>query len=90
MTRDKAIAFAEERGLPIDVTKKSPYSIDQNLWGRAAESGFLEDPWNGPIEDVYAYTARPAGAARARRGRRSLRRRRAGRRSTAGADAAAG
>ncbi len=60
MTRDKAIAFAEEKGLPIDVTKKSPYSIDQNLWGRAVETGFLEDIWNGPAEDVYEYTADPA------------------------------
>jgi argininosuccinate synthase len=60
MTRDKAIAFAEEKGLPIDVTRKSPYSIDQNLWGRAVETGFLEDVWNGPIEDVYSYTQDPA------------------------------
>jgi argininosuccinate synthase len=60
MTRDKAIAFAEERSLPIDVTKKSPYSIDQNVWGRAVETGFLEDVWNGPIEDVYSYTKDPA------------------------------
>jgi argininosuccinate synthase len=60
MTRDKAIAFAEEKGLPIDVTKKSPYSIDANVWGRAVETGFLEDIWNGPIEDIYAYTANPA------------------------------
>ncbi|MBV9096640.1 MAG: argininosuccinate synthase [Frankiaceae bacterium] len=60
MTRDKAIAFAEEKGLPIDVTKKSPYSIDQNLWGRAVETGFLEDIWNAPIEDVYAYTQDPS------------------------------
>ncbi len=60
MTRDKAIAFAEEKGLPIDVTKKSPYSIDQNVWGRAVETGFLEDIWNAPIEDVYAYTQDPA------------------------------
>lgn len=59
MTRDKAIAFAEDRGLPIDVNKRSPYSIDQNLWGRAVETGFLEDPWNAPIEDVYAYTRDP-------------------------------
>jgi argininosuccinate synthase len=62
MTRDKAIAFAEEKGLSIDVTKKSPYSIDQNLWGRAVETGFLEDVWNAPIEDVYSYTADPAVA----------------------------
>jgi argininosuccinate synthase len=59
MTRDKAIAFADAKGLPIDVNKKSPYSIDQNVWGRAVETGFLEDPWNGPIEDVYAYTSDP-------------------------------
>jgi argininosuccinate synthase len=58
-TRDKAIAFAEEKGLPIDVSAKSPYSIDQNLWGRAVETGFLEDIWNAPIEDVYDYTADP-------------------------------
>jgi argininosuccinate synthase len=62
MSRDKAIAFAEERDLPIDVTKKSPYSIDQNVWGRAVETGFLEDVWNSPIEDVYAYTDDPAVA----------------------------
>ncbi len=60
MTRDKAIAFAEEKGLPIDVTPSSPYSIDQNVWGRAIETGFLEDVWNAPIEDVYAYTADPS------------------------------
>jgi argininosuccinate synthase len=60
MTRDKAIAFAEEKGLPIDVNKKSPYSIDANVWGRAIETGFLEDIWNSPIEDIYAYTANPA------------------------------
>jgi argininosuccinate synthase len=60
MTRDKAIAFAEEKNLPIDVTKKSPYSIDQNVWGRAVETGFLEDVWNAPIEDVYSYTSDPA------------------------------
>jgi argininosuccinate synthase len=42
------------------VTKKSPYSIDQNVWGRAVETGFLEDIWNGPIEDIYSYTADPA------------------------------
>ncbi|HVQ93394.1 MAG TPA: argininosuccinate synthase [Mycobacteriales bacterium] len=60
MTRDKAIAFAERRGLPVEASKRSPYSIDQNLWGRAVETGFLEDPWNSPIEDLYAYTADPA------------------------------
>jgi argininosuccinate synthase len=64
MTRDKAIAFAASKNLPIDVTKKSPYSIDQNVWGRAVETGFLEDPWNGPIEDVYSYTSDPTKSPR--------------------------
>jgi argininosuccinate synthase len=59
-TRDKAIAYAEEHALPIDVTKRSPYSIDQNLWGRSVETGFLEDIWQGPIEDLYTYTSDPA------------------------------
>ena len=59
-TREKAIAWAEDRNLPIDVNKKSPYSIDQNVWGRAVETGFLEDIWNAPIEDVYSYTQNPA------------------------------
>ena len=59
-TREKAIAYAEDRGLPIEANKKSPYSIDQNVWGRAVETGFLEDIWNAPTEDVYAYTADPS------------------------------
>ncbi|MGN0122773.1 MAG: argininosuccinate synthase [Rhodococcus sp. (in: high G+C Gram-positive bacteria)] len=58
-TREKAIAFAEEHGLPINVTKRSPFSIDQNVWGRAVETGFLEDLWNAPTKDVYDYTEDP-------------------------------
>jgi argininosuccinate synthase len=58
-TREKAIEYAEDNDLPIDVTKSSPYSIDQNVWGRAVETGFLEDIWNAPIEEVYAYTEDP-------------------------------
>jgi argininosuccinate synthase len=61
-TRDDAIAYAQQRDLPIDVTASSPYSIDQNLWGRAVETGFLEDIWNGPTEELYAYTSDPDGA----------------------------
>jgi argininosuccinate synthase len=60
MTRDKAIAFAAERGLPINVTSRSPYSIDQNLWGRSCETGHLEDIWEAPHDDVWAYTSDPA------------------------------
>ena len=59
-TREKAISYAEQRNLPIDVTKKSPFSIDQNVWGRAVETGFLEDLWNAPTKDVYSYTEDPA------------------------------
>lgn len=58
-TREKAIDFAEENNIPITVTKKSPFSIDQNVWGRAVETGFLEDLWNAPTKDVYDYTEDP-------------------------------
>jgi argininosuccinate synthase len=60
MTRDKAIAFAAEKGLPISVTSRSPYSIDQNLWGRSCETGHLEDIWEAPHDDVYGYSSDPA------------------------------
>ncbi|MGL5829879.1 MAG: argininosuccinate synthase, partial [Angustibacter sp.] len=59
LTRDKAIDYAEQHKLPIETTKKNPFSIDQNVWGRAVETGFLEDIWNAPTEDVYAYTQDP-------------------------------
>jgi argininosuccinate synthase len=58
-TREKAITFAEENAIPINVSKKSPFSIDQNVWGRAVETGFLEDLWNAPTKDVYSYTEDP-------------------------------
>jgi argininosuccinate synthase len=60
MTRDKAIEFAAAKGLPIDVTARSPYSIDQNVWGRSCETGHLEDIWEAPHDDVYGYTDDPA------------------------------
>jgi argininosuccinate synthase len=58
-TREKAIAFAEDNDLPINVTKRSPFSVDQNVFGRAVETGFLEDLWNAPTKDVYDYTQDP-------------------------------
>ena len=58
-TRDKAIAFAEEIDLPIEQSASSPFSIDQNVWGRAIETGYLEDLWNAPTKDIYAYTEEP-------------------------------
>lgn len=63
LSRPDAIAFARERGIPIAHTAERPYSIDANLWGRSIEAGVLEDPWNAPPEDAYAWTASPAAAA---------------------------
>ncbi len=63
-TRDDSIEYAQRHGIPINVTKKSPYSIDENLWGRAIECGVLEDPWVSPPADVYDLTKDPATAPR--------------------------
>ncbi len=62
LTRPQEIAFAEANGIEIGVTKKSPYSIDDNLWGRAIECGVLEDPWNEPPADIWKTTADAAAA----------------------------
>jgi argininosuccinate synthase len=59
MTRDNEIAYAHEHNIPIKVTNASPYSVDQNLWGRSIECGILEDPWAEPPADVYDWTADP-------------------------------
>ncbi|HZU03338.1 MAG TPA: argininosuccinate synthase [Ktedonobacteraceae bacterium] len=59
MTRDNEIAYAAEHSIPIPVTNASPYSVDQNLWGRSVECGILEDPWSEPPEEVYEWTASP-------------------------------
>ena len=62
LTRDAAIAYAEERSLPVPVTKSSPYSIDENLWGRTMECGVIEDPWAAPPLDAYEWTVSPEDA----------------------------
>ncbi len=62
MTRDDEIAYAQARGIPLDLNKRSPYSTDENLWGRSIEAGDLEDPWAEPPEEAYAWTV-SAGAA---------------------------
>ncbi len=56
MTREETIAYAAKFNIPIPVTKKSPYSIDECLWGKSAECGALEDPWVEPPADVYTWT----------------------------------
>jgi argininosuccinate synthase len=56
MTREEEIAYAQRYDLPIPVTKESPYSTDENMWGRSIEAGPLEDPWLEPPEDIYEWT----------------------------------
>jgi argininosuccinate synthase len=56
LSRDEAIEYANKNNIKITVTKKSPYSIDENFWGRSIECGVLEDPWNEPPEDIYKWT----------------------------------
>src|SRR6266446_5163813 len=61
-TRDEEIAFAEARGIPVEAKQASPYSIDDNLFGRAIEAGMLEDPWTAPPEEAFLLTAELAAA----------------------------
>ncbi len=62
MTREETIAYAQRYDIPIPVTVSSPYSIDENLWGRSIECGVLEDPWTEPPEDVFSWTRSPEEA----------------------------
>ncbi|HEX2054080.1 MAG TPA: argininosuccinate synthase [Actinomycetota bacterium] len=67
MTRDQAIGYAMQHELPISVAPKSPYSIDENMWGRAIECGVLEDPFVEPPDDIWERTAvRPDAPTEAR------------------------
>jgi argininosuccinate synthase len=63
-SREAEIAYAKKKKIPIDVTKKSPYSIDKNLWGVSIECGALEDPWKEPPEDAYQMTRGRAKTAK--------------------------
>ena len=60
--REDEVAFALERGIPVSQTVESPFSIDENLFGRSIEAGVLEDPWAAPPEEPYALTSNPADA----------------------------
>ena len=62
MTRDREIEYAKEHGIPIPATVDSPYSIDQNLWGRSIECGVLEYPEKEPPEEIYEWTVPPEKA----------------------------
>ena len=59
MTREQTIEYARAHNIPVPITRASPYSIDENLWGRAIECGVLEDTWNEPPEDVFLWTKSP-------------------------------
>ena len=59
MTREQTMEYAKKHNVPVPVTVKSPYSIDENLWGKSIECGVLEDPWTEPPEDVWVWTKSP-------------------------------
>ena len=61
-SRDAEIAWAVEHGVPVPASKENPYSIDDNIWGRAVECGVLEDPYNEPPADIWEMTADPKDA----------------------------
>lgn len=61
-SRDDCIDYAEERGIPVPVTKDRPYSMDRNLWHLSHEGGDLEDPWNEPKRELYLLGVAPEDA----------------------------
>ena len=61
-SRSDCIAYAEQRGIPVGVTKEKPYSMDRNLFHISYEGGVLEDPWNEPHDDMFLLTRDPAKA----------------------------
>ena len=61
-SREEEIEYAMKHGIPVEATKKSPYSVDLNLWGRSIECGVLEDPWVEPPEEVFKLTVSPKEA----------------------------
>lgn len=63
-SREEAIDYARERGIPVPVTKAKPYSMDRNLWHISYEGGILEDPWNQPDEEMFLLTVSPDKAPR--------------------------
>ncbi|MDR3321584.1 MAG: argininosuccinate synthase [Synergistaceae bacterium] len=62
MTREEEMEYAEKNNVPVPTTRKSPYSLDDNIWGRSCECGVLEDPWNTPPAGAYGLTVDPVEA----------------------------
>jgi len=63
LTRDEEIEYAKANGIPVPVSVESPYSVDQNLWGRSIECGVLEYPDREPPEEVFEWTVPPEKAS---------------------------
>ncbi len=61
-SRESEMEWAREHGVPVPTSKSKPYSIDDNIWGRAIECGVLENPWNEPPDDIWEMTKSPAEA----------------------------
>ncbi|MGB3225240.1 MAG: argininosuccinate synthase [Desulforhopalus sp.] len=61
-SRQKLVEFAKDHNIPVPVTKKNPYSCDENLLHISYEGGILEDPWNEPDEDMFKFTVSPEKA----------------------------
>jgi argininosuccinate synthase len=61
-TRTQELDFAREHGIEVEATKQTPFSTDQNLWGRSIEAGILEDPWVEPPPETYQWTTDPRSA----------------------------
>ncbi len=59
MNREQEIEYAKEHGIEVPVTTASPYSVDENMYGRSVEAGLLEDPWNEPPPEVWRWTSNP-------------------------------
>src|SRR5438270_7429703 len=62
MTRPESLQYAAKHNIQVEATVESPYSIDQNLWGRSCEAGVLEDPWDEPPPGAFAWTTDPVKA----------------------------
>ncbi|HEX0871057.1 TPA: argininosuccinate synthase [Streptococcus pneumoniae] len=61
-SREEEIYYAKENGVPVPADLDNPYSVDQNLWGRANECGILENPWNQAPEEAFGITSSPEAA----------------------------
>ncbi|GHV51120.1 argininosuccinate synthase [Synergistales bacterium] len=61
-TREEEMEYAEKHNIPVPTTRRSPFSLDDNIWGRSCECGVLEDPWNKPPKEAYGLTVDPEDA----------------------------